>query len=57
MRILKNCVTGKLVEKFANFVNAVINEKSFNSISQYINNQKNRKYPLVEQRKWYRYLL
>ena len=51
MRILKNTVIGKLVEKFANFVNAVINEKSFNSISQYINNQKNRKYPLVEQGK------
>lgn len=51
MRILKNRVIGKLVEKFANFVNAVINEKSFNSTHQYIANQKNRKYPLVEQGK------
>ena len=37
------------VEKFTNFVNAVINEKSFNSTNQYINNQKTAIIHLVEQ--------
>lgn len=37
----KKSVVMGTVEKFANFVNAVINEKSFNSTSQYIDNQKN----------------
>ena len=47
----KKSVVMGTVEKFTNFVNAVIDEKSFKSTNQYINNQKNPKYPFVEQGK------
>ena len=47
----KKSVVMGTVEKFTNFVNAVIDEKSFKSTNQYINNQKKPKYPFVEQGK------